>query len=504
MDIRQYLQQHRERILAACVEILKFKTVSGAGDPAGQETYRSEIKRCLNFLHRLSAELGMAFRNYDDRVAVIEHKGADRPVMGIPTHIDVVPTGENWTHPPFGGVIDEQGVLWGRGTLDDKIPLIECLFGLWAAANLAPGFPYCCRIIVGTQEETGDWSDMEYFKQKEGPFDFGFTPDADFPIINGEKGFYNPHIMFRWNPADFDPALPGLPARFLWARSGERANVVPDLAEILIECDAADRSAVAQTLMSRSNQFLLTRPEVKMTIEPQTRNGDGPCRIRISFIGKRAHSSTPWAGHNAAVDAMNFMAAMDCFPAPAVKTANFLYHRHKDMFASGWNAAFEDSYTGKNTVNLGVVELTPQGAKAIVNFRPPLGLSVESLRSKVAGLCATASTQLGLQVAVEEPTRSLDALFVAPNAHPGFFSAMQRAYRDVVGETAELRAIGGTTYAKAFPNTVSFGPILSDHGEPPLIHQVDERVTLDAVFRNTEIYGRTMLYLAEQLSGSAG
>ena len=43
------------------------------------------------------------------------------------------------------------------------------------------------RLILGLDEETG-WIGMEhYFSQVEKP-DYGITPDADFPLVNGEKG----------------------------------------------------------------------------------------------------------------------------------------------------------------------------------------------------------------------------------------------------------------------------------------------------------------------------
>lgn len=43
------------------------------------------------------------------------------------------------------------------------------------------------RLILGLDEETG-WKGMDYYFQREPKPDFGFTPDGDFPVINGEKG----------------------------------------------------------------------------------------------------------------------------------------------------------------------------------------------------------------------------------------------------------------------------------------------------------------------------
>ena len=47
--------------------------------------------------------------------------GGPVPSLAFVGHSDVVPAdARDWTHPPFGAVLDDEGYLWGRGALDMK------------------------------------------------------------------------------------------------------------------------------------------------------------------------------------------------------------------------------------------------------------------------------------------------------------------------------------------------------------------------------------------------
>ncbi|MDE6886787.1 MAG: succinyl-diaminopimelate desuccinylase [Helicobacteraceae bacterium] len=65
-------------------------------------------------------------------------------------HIDVVPSGEDWSHSPFGGVI-ENGVIFGRGAQDMKGGVASFIFALKEIKNFNGRLS-----ILLTSDEEGD------------------------------------------------------------------------------------------------------------------------------------------------------------------------------------------------------------------------------------------------------------------------------------------------------------------------------------------------------------
>ncbi|TXR52725.1 M20/M25/M40 family metallo-hydrolase [Quadrisphaera setariae] len=86
--------------------------------------------------------------------------GGEAAPLVLLAHQDVVPAGAGaaWTHPPFAGVLApsaEGEAVWGRGTLDDKGPLVVVLAAV--EALLAEGFVPARDVWLsfGSDEETG-------------------------------------------------------------------------------------------------------------------------------------------------------------------------------------------------------------------------------------------------------------------------------------------------------------------------------------------------------------
>jgi len=92
----------------------------------------------------------------------------------------------------------------------------------------------------------------------------------------------------------------------------------------------------------------------------------------------------------------------------------------------------------------------------------------------------------------------MEALYLNPDEHPDFIGALKEAYKEFTNREPRLLAIGGTTYAKAFPRAVCFGPVHMED-EPELAHQVDERIRVDTLLLNVKIY----TYALAKLCGAA-
>ncbi|HEU0181660.1 MAG TPA: M20/M25/M40 family metallo-hydrolase, partial [Agromyces mariniharenae] len=107
--------------------MVQLPTVSAELDERGLAEF-DRFRDLVGELYPLVHE-HLAFEQVTD-VGLLYHwrgSGDDDPVV-LMAHFDVVPAvdDDGWTFPPFEGRIHD-GSVWGRGTLDDKGPLLVIL-----------------------------------------------------------------------------------------------------------------------------------------------------------------------------------------------------------------------------------------------------------------------------------------------------------------------------------------------------------------------------------------
>ena len=121
----------KDAAVSALQQLVRCKTVSNV-DPALEDD--AEFEKLINLLPELYPHIVKActFTRFPDRGLLFHWQGKahDKPSVMM-AHYDVVPVQEDmWEKPPFAAIL-EDGVLWGRGTLDTKVTLNGAL----SAAN---------------------------------------------------------------------------------------------------------------------------------------------------------------------------------------------------------------------------------------------------------------------------------------------------------------------------------------------------------------------------------
>ncbi|MBE5748377.1 MAG: M20 family metallopeptidase [Clostridiales bacterium] len=177
-------QQTFDQMIATLQKTLQINTIKSEakqGMPFGEGN-----AVCLKYVLDLCKEMGFETQNFDNYAGHADYGDGDE-VFGVLGHLDVVPVNPTgWVADPFGGEIKD-GVLYGRGVLDNKGPMIACLYAIKQLKDEGFKPSKKIRIIFGCDEESG-WKCMDYYASKIKMPDEGFSPDGDFPVINVEKG----------------------------------------------------------------------------------------------------------------------------------------------------------------------------------------------------------------------------------------------------------------------------------------------------------------------------
>lgn len=449
--------------------LLQIKSVldeesAGPGAPFGQG-----IKEALDYMLTLGEKDGYTVKNLAGKAAHIEY-GKGEELIGILCHLDVVPEGDGWDSNPYGAEIRD-GKIYARGAMDDKGPTIAAYYGLKIVKELGLETSKRVKIILGTDEES-NWRCVDHYFENEEMPTMGFAPDADFPIINAEKGIYDFEYKQQGDFAE-ETAVDYKLAKF---QSGRRLNMVPDHAEAQVQ--VIDGSS--ETLEKCFGIFL---EEEGVTGKVSTEGN----LVKFSLEGVSAHGSTPNRGKNAGLFLMNFLNGFE-FDARAASFISFCKEYFiGDMAGKNLGIAFEDEVSGPLTLNVGTLTYDAEiGGKVGSNIRYPVTLEPEELLRGLNSVGEKANyiiTELS----------HLRSLFV-PEEHE-LIQKLSKVYEEQTGEKAELLSIGGGTYARSLNAGVAFGAQFP--GTPDVAHQKNEFIDIEQMVKATALYAQAIYELAK-------
>ena len=181
-DIDAFIAEHEDRIFADIARLVAINSVEGK--PAPGAPFGEGPAKALAEALKIARELGLETVNCEDKIGYAR-VGEGEDYLATITHLDVVPVGEGWTEDPFV-MREREGYIIGRGVMDDKGPSVLCLYALKYLKDRGVPLRYPVRALLGVNEETG-MADVEYYLANYKAPLFCFSPDANFPLINGEK-----------------------------------------------------------------------------------------------------------------------------------------------------------------------------------------------------------------------------------------------------------------------------------------------------------------------------
>lgn len=391
--------------------------------------------------------------------------GQGDDLMGILGHVDVVPAGSGWQTDPFKAeIINDR--IYARGSSDDKGPTVAAYFALKLLRELGVEFNKRIHLIIGTDEESG-WQCMDYYFQHAEMPDFGFSPDATFPIINGEKG--NVSLLIK----TINSSKLTTENHLVSFKSGLRPNMVPEDAKVVIKTKAGNEIIIA------FNQFL---KEAKL---------DGTASyqkdvLTIHLIGKSAHGSTPEKGINAATHLATFLRNYDFDQSDA---KDFITCLSKELFegfdGSKLGVNYHHDVMGDVSMNVGIVNYADdEGATIDVNLRYPEGTNPEDILDKASAQLSHYEFDLSLSEGKEPHYVPADDPLV---------ETLLAVYEKQTGLKGEEQTIGGGTYGRLMPRGVAYGALFPDSIDT--MHQANEFIAVDDLLKATAIYAEAIYEL---------
>ena len=447
--LRAQVETNTQALLDSLAEQIAIPSVEGERAPGAP--FGPQVAQALDHILSLGARMGFSVKNHDGYVGTIEW--GEGEVLGILSHVDVVPPGDlsAWDSDPF--TLTQRGeCLQGRGVADDKGPLLSCLYGMYALKQMGFTPKKKIRVIIGTNEETG-WGCMAYYKEHLDPPAYSFSPDGMYTVVNREKGILG---------AEFTRAVDAAGARL---EGGEAGNLVPAGAAAWLPCSPEDvRAAAAGCKLPEGLSYTVAE--------------EGG-RAKLTCKGKNAPSHSPQKGVSAIEGMLAILAACPQAPAGLVQAAGELLGlmgENPDGEAMG--IACADDVSGALTTNLGMIRLDEKGLWVKMDVRAPVTFSLDEIAAKVKAAFAAKGYQA-------EGEHLKHPLYVP--ADSAFIQTLCRVYETVTGEDAVLSAIGGGTYARAFPNCVCFGSVYPT--EELTVHSPNERTRKANIIQNTVMYG---------------
>ena len=457
--INAWFEVNSDSMIADLGKLIKINSVKSKSEEGAP--YGIESRAVLSLAQSMLEARGFNVSVFEDMMITAEY-GPVPAKMGILAHLDIVAGGEGWDSDPLKLIVKD-GKLYGRGVIDNKGPSIAAMYALYCARDLFPQFTHGVQVILGSGEETG-FDDVSQYLKKNTPPPNVFTPDAEYPVVNTEKGRYMSVFGAKW---DKDTSLP----RVISINGGKTPNVVPNHADATVSGLSPDEV----------NKFCLEYSEKTGVRLSSVQAG---ADLKITAEGTASHASLPARGNNAQTALLEMLAAM-----PFAQSKSFEYIRslnrlfpHADNHGTALKIDMADDIAGRITVNFGVLRFTELEFSGNFDSRTPVCADSVDL----IGMTASALKQEGIDVSYIDIKKSHHT----PEDTP-FVQKLLNLYEEYTGKPGECISMGGLTYAHDIPGGVAFGCAMP--GDDNRAHGADEFISAEQLITSAKMFTQAIV-----------
>ncbi len=447
--IEQYIYSHKDKMLSALSRLVAIPSVKGKAEE--NAPFGREPKRALEEMCAICGELGYTAEICENAVGSIDYCPDGEVTLGVLCHLDVVPCQpENWASDPYT-LTEKDGVLYGRGVIDDKGPAVAALYAIHCIKELGLPLKNGVRLIFGTDEENGS-EDMELYRKNKAFPKNVFTPDGSFPVINVEKG------MMR---STFRASIPE--GRVRCFHGGSIPNAVPDSAYAEVKAELSEINAVMSSINAEFHTEQLAE------------------YVRITAVGKSAHASTPEGGVNAVTALVALLSMLNLTTEESAIFCNLnkaFPFGETDGASVGLKAADE---TGALTLVFSIFDMEQGKCSGTVDVRFPTCLSLAVVEQREREALAAAGCEF-VGYMGDEPH--------CVDENSEFVQSLLRVYERIEGEKGCCIAIGGGTYVHNIEGGVAFG---AERGDTDYhMHGADEFIPVDELLKDTVLFANAI------------
>lgn len=461
-EIEAYIEAHKDEMIEDIFTLCRINSEKAPYEE-GMPYGRGPAEALDAALH-MAEGYGFGISNYDNFVGTADLNDKERQ-LDILAHLDVVPAGEGWeVTQPFEPVLRD-GRLYGRGTADDKGPAVAALYAMRAIKELGIPVTKNVRLILGTDEECGS-SDIEHYYDVEKEAPMTFSPDAEFPVTNVEKGGLAGHFTGTFQPSAQLPRLVSID-------TGIKVNVVPGKAHAVVEGFSVKEldEAAGLTKQETGITFLF---DLEGTL------------TKITAIGAGAHAAHPHDGNNALTGLLTLFTRLPFANSPQIETVRKLSALipHGDTMGKAMGIAMEDEVSGELTLAFSLLKVTDSELDGTFDSRCPICGNEENVLAVVKEKLAS----IGLTL---ENDHMKPPHHVAGDSY--FVKTLLRVYEEYTGLKGECQYTGGGTYVHSLENGVAFGASLP--GFDNHMHGADEFAELEHLVISAKIFAQVIVEL---------